>query len=70
LLLSKGNSPSTSIRKARAISHKKDRKYLQPTRVLFKMELSSTPIRIDRILSVLYLDKVESSRVGTKDLQL
>jgi hypothetical protein len=58
------------IKKVRAISHKKDRKYLQPTRVLFKMELSSTPIRIERILSVLYSDKAESSKVGTKASQL
>ena len=69
MLLLKASSLSTCRRKARVISHRKDRKYLQPTRVLFKMERSSTPIRIEIILLVLYSDKAESSKVGIKALQ-
>ena len=70
LLLLKENLPNMFIRKEKVNFLKKDKKYLQLIKVHFKMALSSTQMKIEKIHSVLYLAREESSKVGTKALQL
>ena len=63
----KDNSKRLSIKLVQDNHPKKDNKYSPPIKVLFKMAPSSTPIKIEIILSASYSDKAVSSRDGIKD---
>ena len=64
----KDNSKKSYIKLEQDNHPKRDNKYSPPTKVPFKMALSSTPIKIEKILSTSYSDKAVSSRDGIRDL--
>ncbi len=63
----KANSPRSFIAKERENYLPRGKKYSRSTRVLSKMEPSSTPIKIDRIHLPSYSDRAESSKAGMRD---
>lgn len=64
----KANSPKLSIKKEKENCQPKVRKYLLSIKVHSKMALSLIPTKIGKVPSILYSDKEESSRGGTKAL--
>lgn len=56
--------------KVKEYYRKMDSKFLQPIKVLFKMELFLIPILIGTILLTLFLDREELSKAGIKVLLL
>ena len=64
----KDNSKRLYIKKVMEKNLPKDKKFKRSIKELCKTELSSTPMRIEKVLSVLSLAKVRSSKDGMKDL--